>query len=65
MAAGWNAAIPGTGEGAVGSGFSLNDTTLDIGLGAFLNNQSIGIAIIQNRETGEVQVTVNGKVVAL
>lgn len=65
VSTGFNAGIPDEADGSLGGGFTLNDTTLEIGLGAFLSNQTIGIAIIQDRATGQVTVTMNGKVVEL
>lgn len=60
VAGGFNAAIPGEAEGAIGGGYTINDTTVTIGLGGFLGNQSLDIAIVQDRTTGEVTLMVNG-----
>lgn len=52
--------MPGQGDGAFGGGYTINSTALTLGLGGFLGNQSFDIAIVQDRETGEVKLTVNG-----
>lgn len=57
---GFNGAIPGQGDGAFGGGYTVNDTALTLGLGGFLGNQSFDIAIVQDRATGKVRLTVNG-----
>lgn len=65
IAAGFNAGIPDEADGALGSGFTLNDTMLEFGFGGTFGAQTVGIALIQDRSTGEVTLTVNGNVVAL
>lgn len=65
LGAGFNAGIPDQADGVLGSGFTVNETTLEFGFGGVFGNQTVGIALVQDRTTGAVSLTVNGKVVAV
>ncbi|KAL5327719.1 hypothetical protein ACEPPN_005423 [Leptodophora sp. 'Broadleaf-Isolate-01'] len=62
---GFNAGIPGQGEGSLGGGWTVTANGLDFGLGAVFNNISVNVAITADKTTGVLSVQVNGKEVAL
>ncbi|RDW75145.1 hypothetical protein BP6252_06287 [Coleophoma cylindrospora] len=65
LGGGFNAGIPGASEGAIGGGWTLTADNLTFGFGGIYNNVSINVAIIGDKTTGLVSVTVNGKEIAL
>ncbi|KAL1872373.1 hypothetical protein Daus18300_004343 [Diaporthe australafricana] len=62
---GFNAGVPGQSEGALGGGWTLTNSTVEFGLGGVFNNQSFNVAVTGDKGTGQLTVTVNGKVVPL
>lgn len=60
LSGGFNGAIPGQADGAIGGGYTINETTITLGLGGYLGSQGVDIAVVSDRTTGEVFVTVNG-----
>ncbi|KAH7327249.1 hypothetical protein BKA65DRAFT_539888 [Rhexocercosporidium sp. MPI-PUGE-AT-0058] len=62
---GFNAGIPGQGEGSLGGGWTVTGNGLVFGLGAVFNDVSVNIAVTADRKTGALSVQVNGKEVAL
>ncbi|KAK2600861.1 hypothetical protein N8I77_010366 [Diaporthe amygdali] len=62
---GFNAGVPGQSEGALGGGWTLTNSTVEFGLGGVFNNQSFNVAVIGDKETGQLTVTVNGKAIPL
>ena len=65
LGGGFNAGIPGRGEGALGGGWTLTKNNLTFGFGGVYNNVSIKVAVFGDKTTGEVTVQVNGKDVHL
>ncbi|RDW85683.1 hypothetical protein BP5796_04008 [Coleophoma crateriformis] len=65
LGGGFNAGIPGASEGAIGGGWTLTADNLTFGFGGVYNNVSINVAIVGDKTTGSVSVTVNGKEIAL
>ncbi|KAG4444381.1 hypothetical protein IFR05_000146 [Cadophora sp. M221] len=65
LGGGFNAGIPGQGEGSLGGGWTVTANGLVFGLGAVFNNVSVNVAITADRTTGALSMQVNGKDVAI